>query len=246
MSSQKKTQEKEPRFVEYDGFRLYAGVCKKCPSSVDPWIFQFCNLPQNKWYVPIDVSWVTDWFNQYGIRELFENFDEAIELISDNHSENWATFSDEKICQIHIQATRIYGLLHARWITQPKGLFAMKKKYEISVFGVCPRALCNGTHLLPMGTSANMRRHTVKLFCPKCCDIYKAPKTPSIDGAHFGPAFPHLFLCEFTQFDTSDEFVPFDQRVFGFRIHKSMQLKYRPHISNIQDVDIPEEQEQQN
>ena len=130
MSSQSKKQEKEPRFVEYDGFRLYAGVCKKCPSSVDPWIFQFCNLPQNKWYVPIDVSWVTDWFNQYGIRELFENFDEAIELISDNHSENWATFSDEKICQIHIQATRIYGLLHARWITQPKGLFAMKKSMK--------------------------------------------------------------------------------------------------------------------
>lgn len=229
-----------PRIIEYDGFRLFGGPCVKCPPSADPWIFQFCNLPQNRWYVAIDIDWVTDWFNQYGIRELFENFDEAIELISDQHSEKWKDFTEDKIKQIHVQATRIYGLLHARWITQPKGLYSMKKKYESGVFGQCPRVLCNGTNLLPMGTSSTLRKHAVKLFCPKCCDIYKAPKTPTIDGAYFGPAFPHLFLCEFVHFDTSDEFKPFDQKVFGFRVHMTPQSKYRPHISNIQDFDLPQ------
>lgn len=229
--------EKPIRLIEYDGFRIFADKCSSCPSMVKPWITQFHELEKNKWYVPIEPAWVADWFNQYGIRDAFKLFDEAVELITDKHSDKWPTFDDDKICKIHVEAVRIYGLLHQRWIAQPKGLELMKKKYDQGVFGYCPRVNCRRCKLLPMGTTLEMRKHSVKLFCPCCCDLYKAQTKYIIDGAHFGPMFPSLFLFEYTKYDISDKFVPFEYKVFEFKVHRD-QPRALPHDTNIHDNDI--------
>lgn len=39
-------------------------------------------------------------------------------------------------------------------------------------FGRCPRVLCNGQPCLPVGSADVPRQSTVKIFCPKCKDIY--------------------------------------------------------------------------
>jgi hypothetical protein len=39
-------------------------------------------------------------------------------------------------------------------------------------FGRCPRTYCSGQPCLPMGQSDVSRTSTVKIYCPKCEDIY--------------------------------------------------------------------------
>lgn len=39
-------------------------------------------------------------------------------------------------------------------------------------FGRCPRVLCGGQPLLPVGQADLPRKYTVSLFCPRCNDIY--------------------------------------------------------------------------
>lgn len=236
-----------PRTVQVDGFTIFLGPQKSCPPYIKPWIKQFCSQPVNNWFVEIDPTWAADWFNQYGIKELFEDFDDAIELITDNKGKEWASYNEEDAIAINQQALRIYGMLHARWISQPKGMELMKQKYDQEIFGKCPRMGCNDTPLLPMGTTFTLRRHSVKLFCPCCRDIYKAPTYPVIDGAYFGPAFPHMFLSEYTKCDKTNNFKPFIQKAFSFTIRRPPKSKPLPHLSNIQEVDIletPEDEEE--
>ena len=39
-----------------------------------------------------------------------------------------------------------------------------------------------------------------------------------IDGAHFGPAFPHVFLIEYPKFNASDKFAPYQPKIFGYNV----------------------------
>jgi hypothetical protein len=71
---------------------------------------------------------------------------------------------------------------------------------------------------------------TVKIFCPKCNQVYHPPPIRSragtasgVDGASFGTTFPHLFLMTFANLvpdplPAESSYIP---RVFGFRVHKS-------------------------
>ena len=69
-------------------------------------------------------------------------------------------------------------------------------KYRKADFGRCPRVYCYGQPLLPVGLSDIPYQKAVKLYCPKCEDIYspKSNRHGSIDGAYFGTTFPHLLL----------------------------------------------------
>src|SRR5271170_4165869 len=67
-------------------------------------------------------------------------------------------------------------------------------------FGQCHRVLCRMQALLPVGLSDNPHTSPVKLYCPRCEDIYvpKSSRHASIDGAYFGTSFPHIFLQCYT------------------------------------------------
>ncbi len=52
------------------------------------------------------------------------------------------------------------------------GMSAMLEKFKSCDFGRCPRLFCNGQACLPVGLSDVPRQSTVKLFCPKCEDVY--------------------------------------------------------------------------
>jgi casein kinase II subunit beta len=216
-----------------DGFEIFIGPGSSVPRSFTPWIKQFCRQEQSGWYVEVDPDWAGDWFNQYGMSNHFDDFDDAVDLISDRRSANWKNFKDSQIQSIQQQALRIYGMLHSRWICLPKGMLLMKAKYEAGVYGKCPRFMCAGTHLLPMGTTLAVRRHSAKLYCPQCCDIYRPPPGVTLDGAHFGPAFPHMFLFEFGQFDKTVAFKSFEMKVFGFKVHRTRPIGV--HDSNIHE-----------
>jgi hypothetical protein len=76
-----------------------------------------------------------------------------------------------------------------------------------------------------MGLSDDLGEGCVQLFCPRCEEIYDVPKgafhedAAKLDGAFFGPTFPHMVLLTKPQLAPSKEstetYIP---RVFGFRI----------------------------
>ncbi len=64
----------------------------------------------------------------------------------------------------------------------------------------------------------------VKLYCPKCCDVYtpKSSRHHHIDGVYFGTGFPHMLFMVHTElrppkptnlFVPRLEFYSFDCRV---------------------------------
>lgn len=70
------------------------------------------------------------------------------------------------------------------------------EKYKKADFGRCPRVLCHSQPLLPCGLTDLPYEKPVKLYCPRCEDLYspKSSRHGSIDGAYFGSTFPHMFL----------------------------------------------------
>lgn len=77
----------------------------------------------------------------------------------------------------------------------PKGLAMMKEKFLKGVFGVCPRVLCERQHVLPIGMSEEIRTSRVKVFCPRCEEVYMPKKKcHDVDGAYFGCSFANILL----------------------------------------------------
>ena len=85
--------------------------------------------------------------------------------------------------------------------------------------------LCKGQSVLPMGLMDEPKGGPVKMYCPKCRDVYNcAPECTNIDGACFGPTFPGLFFMSYEDLvpeQTSEVYVP---KVFGFKIHNSSKI----------------------
>jgi casein kinase II subunit beta len=107
------------------------------------------------------------------------------------------------------------------------------KSFKKRRFGTCPRFYCKEAPLLPVGLSPFPNRHSAKLFCPRCADVYKPPADKIVDGAHFGPAFPSVFLVNFPKYDGRKHFANGQRTVFGFRIHREQdRLEMGPHASN--------------
>ena len=48
---------------------------------------------------------------------------------------------------------------------------------------------------MPIGVSEELSTSRVKVYCPRCVDVYlPRQKQLDIDGAYFGASFPHVFL----------------------------------------------------
>jgi casein kinase II subunit beta len=222
------------RVIEYDGFFLNIKPYHFCPMGTIPWIRQFCQQRRNSWYIRIDAEYLRDSFNSYGFNKYLPNFHLAREMICDNHSREWRFLTDRAAIEIHEQAKQLYGLIHSRWICTTPGLNLMKvKSIKKRRFGTCPRLYCNRTPLLPVGLSPFPNRHSAKLFCPQCADVYKPPPDKVFDGAHFGPAFPSVFLVNFPKHDGRRDFTNGRRTIFGFRIFRERdRLEIGPHASN--------------
>ncbi len=116
----------------------------------------------------------------------------------------------------------LYGLIHARFILTAPGISRMADKMDDACFGTCPRFLCGDTAVLPLGLSAELHQHNLLLFCPRCEEAYappprRSPSAADLDGAFFGPTFPHLLLLQGKAAlnKTTDVYTP---RIYGFRV----------------------------
>lgn len=124
--------------------------------------------------------------------------------------------------ELEADAFYLYGALHARFIITSRGLSKMAEKCRRGDFGTCPRVGCFGQPVLPLGTSDRLFQSTVRLYCPRCQDVYRHPLAgnfkfrenrhplsqvweknlldhPLLDGAFFGTSFAHMILQQFVE-----------------------------------------------
>ncbi|URD87895.1 casein kinase II subunit [Musa troglodytarum] len=186
------------------------------------WISWFCNLRGNEFFCEVDEEYIQDDFNLCGLSSQVPYYDYALDLILDVESSNGDMFTEEQNELVESAAEMLYGLIHVRYILTSRGMAAMLEKFKNYDFGRCPRVYCSGQPCLPVGQSDIPRSSTVKIYCPKCEDIYypRSKYQGNIDGAYFGTTFPHLFLMTYGHLKPqkpSQQYVP---RVFGFKVHK--------------------------
>ncbi|KAJ6686041.1 CASEIN KINASE II SUBUNIT BETA [Salix purpurea] len=163
------------------------------------WISWFCNLRGNEFFCEVDDEYIQDDFNLCGLSSQVPYYDYALDLILDVESSHGDMFTEEQNELVESAAEMLYGLIHVRYILTSKGMSAMLEKYKNYDFGRCPRVYCCGQPCLPVGQSDIPRSSTVKIYCPKCEDIYypRSKYQGNIDGAYFGTTFPHLFLMTY-------------------------------------------------
>jgi len=184
------------------------------------WIYWFCGLRGNDYYTEVDEDYAIDDFNLTGLRSMVPNYDYALDLILDRERDELLTEEQQEIIQS--SAEMLYGLIHARYILTNRGLNKMKEKFESNKFGRCPRVFCQRQPVLPVGQSDIPRMNNVKLFCPRCQDIYypKLSRHAVIDGAYFGTTFPHLLLQMYPDLQPPRNRLQYVPRIYGFKIYE--------------------------
>ena len=207
-------------------------------SDVDEvsWIQWFCSLQGNEFFTEVAEDYVQDDFNLTGLGTQVPYYDYALDIILDIETPQDEDLTDEQQELVESAAEVLYGLIHARYIMTQRGMQQMLEKYKQSEFGRCPRVLCEGQSVLPVGQSDIPHKLTVKIFCPRCQDVYypKSSRKAATDGAYFGTSFPHLLLQAFPALLPAPSTETYHPRIYGFRLHRGKQredrqLKAPPH-----------------
>ncbi|KAN0064775.1 casein kinase 2 regulatory subunit [Thecaphora frezii] len=161
--------------------------------AANSWVTWFLSTKGNEYFCEVDEDYILDRFNLTGLNAEVQHYPQALDLITDALEDD---LEDELRDQVEGQARLLYGLVHARYIITTRGLAKMLEKYKRADFGRCPRVLCYQQTLLPVGLSDLPFQKAVKLYCPRCEDIYspKSSRHGTIDGAFFGSTFPHMLF----------------------------------------------------
>ncbi|KAK9817535.1 hypothetical protein WJX74_000148 [Apatococcus lobatus] len=191
--------------------------------DVASWISWFCSLRGNEFFCEVDEDFIQDDFNLSGLSAQVPYYDHALDLILDADSPGNEVLTGEQHELVESAAEMLYGLIHVRYILTSRGMTAMFEKFKTCEFGRCPRVLCHGQACLPAGLSDLPRQSTIKVFCPKCEDMYypRSRFQRNLDGAYFGTTFPHLLLMSYPQLRPSRPLEAYQPRVFGFKLHAS-------------------------
>ncbi|EDO40624.1 predicted protein [Nematostella vectensis] len=201
-----------------------------CNVSTGEWIHRFCTKLGNDFFCEIEKEYVRDQSNLVGLDEEVSCFSQALSVIldrTDKTDDDFVRFSkisyqpngmDKTVAKA---AEHLYGLIHARYILSERGCKKMLYKYLQGDFGHCPRVLCSNANVLPIGLSDQAGEEMVKIYCPKCNEVYEPRqlKYCYIDGAYFGTSLPHMVFMVYPDYRpdiTSEHYVP---RLYGFKLH---------------------------
>eukprot|EP00099_Drosophila_melanogaster_P014383 NP_477407.1 casein kinase II beta2 subunit [Drosophila melanogaster] len=188
-------------------------------SDESSWIHWFCKQRGNEFFCEVDEEYIQDKFNLNFLDSNVKNYKCALEVILDLNP--GSASEDPAEPELEASAEKLYGLIHARFILTNRGIELMLDKYNKGEFGTCPRAFCHSQPVLPIGLSDNPGEDMVRIYCPKCNDVYipKASRHSNLDGAFFGTGFPHMFFMEKPDARPKRAKQKFVPRLYGFKIH---------------------------
>ncbi|XP_076372961.1 casein kinase II subunit beta-like [Tachypleus tridentatus] len=188
-----------------------------------------------KWAVQVtqvDEDYIQDKFNLTGLSEQVPHYKEALDMILDLEPVFYHCvffFVGDKLEDNPNQSDRIeqaaemlYGLIHDRYILTNRGIAQMIEKYQNGDF-----VYCESQPMLPISLSDVPGEAMVKLYCPKCMDVYnpKSSRHHHTDGAYFGTGFPHMLFMvhpEYRPKCPSNQFIP---RLYGFKQKAAASFK---------------------
>ncbi len=100
------------------------------------------------------------------------------------------------------------------------------EKYQQADFGYCPRVGCSLQQLLPIGLDDFPRVNTVKLYCPKCEDLFnpKSSRLNKMDGAFIGTSFTAMFLQNYPHLLPIHPISKYVPTIFGFKVHSYAKM----------------------
>jgi len=208
---------------EESGFSDYDSQEEEEEEEEIPWITWLCSLKGNEFFSEVDEEYIQDEFNLTGLPAMVPFYEYALDMILDLESPGEEDLTDEQQQMVESAAETLYGLIHARFILTSRGMKLMEEKYKNVVFGRCPRVMCSGQPVLPVGQSDILREASVKIFCARCQDIYypRSSRHKSLDGAFWGTTFPHLFYLTFPDLVVAKSKFTYVPKVYGFRLHKT-------------------------
>lgn len=194
------------------------------------WIEWFCHLKGNEFFVEVDEDYIQDDFNLTGLAAQVPYYEHALNMILDFDDQDDGLTEDQQPL-VETAAQMLYGLIHARFILTSRGMAAMLDKYNSSVYGTCPLMQCEGLNqsVLPIGMSDLLRQSAAKVYCPHCREIYfpRSSRLECLDGAYFGTSFAHLFFLTYQHLVPPSKPLPYEPRIYGFRIHKNFKESQR-------------------
>ncbi|KAI9224583.1 casein kinase II, regulatory subunit [Blastocladiella britannica] len=163
-------------------------------SAAAYWVDEFLLRKGNELFCNVDEEYILDKFNLTGISSEVEWYNQAMEIVLD--TADLADYEEPIRPRLQHNCIHLYGLIHARYVITARGLQKMADKFRRAEFGTCARVACRNMPVLPVGLSDLPGVATVKLYCPRCMDVYhpRLPRHAVHDGAYWGTTFPHLLL----------------------------------------------------
>ena len=95
--------------------------------------------------VEVDEEYIRDPFNLHGLQSSIakDKFKQCVKMILASTGPNEEDLADEQFLELNQEASDLYGLIHARYINTACGLAKVYHKFLSSLYGTCPRALCD-------------------------------------------------------------------------------------------------------